>query len=547
MANPIVRSLLEKDFRIEIEPHWSLPEMADNVIGEVGRHIAGRNDLKALLEMLPKGIFTLCPDSPPEELHKYLINRYGKIDKSDPRVVLAFMENFVSEAAALERRSMAKGATRIKDIAADELVLLADPFVPAAADKLWYRWYKELVIPLEILPEEEKTVRKAELKSIMNEYDYTVFAAGERLAWARAFPAEIAELARAITALGNRLRDRSLKRYLSFLARAYTCAKTEDLEKRWTEVDYAWIDIPNDTRVFPVHGMEAGYEHPCGVSPEWNIVVRLDRGKKEIGEIREAAPGVAGSCGADAGLLKHKLDRVDIGIFYTAVWAGNSMNFRIAGQAVPNRQEVLKRGGKIFIDLDSEKLAVERYRDMLDKYLPAETARILKAQISVMSMIEHTAGHEVSHPAGRSEEIDRKLGSALKLLEEAKATMSGNLINESRNGENRLRIVAETIARFCRFFYKTSLENPSATQYVWENMIACRTMHEAGVIRMGEDRIEVDLENAKGPDWFDRLEKFVRGVFAAYEAGDSEALEKTHRELCGRDGIVADIIALVNK
>ena len=180
MANPIVRSLLEKDFRIEIEPHWSLPEMADNVIGEVGRHIAGRNDLKALLEMLPKGIFTLCPDSPPEELHKYLINRYGKIDKSDPRVVLAFMENFVSEAAALERRSMAKGATRIKDIAADELVLLADPFVPAAADKLWYRWYKELVIPLEILPEEEKTVRKAELKSIMNEYDYTVFAAEAR-------------------------------------------------------------------------------------------------------------------------------------------------------------------------------------------------------------------------------------------------------------------------------------------------------------------------------------------------------------------------------
>ena len=156
MGNAIIQNLLQKDFRISVDSNWSLPEMVKNVVRDVGKHIANKEDLKTLLNMLPKGSFTVCPSSPEEEQHKYITNRYGKIDKSDPRIVLAFMENFVSEASLLERQAMAYGATHIKDITADELVMLSDPFVPLATDKLWYRWFKELVIPLETMDEAEK-------------------------------------------------------------------------------------------------------------------------------------------------------------------------------------------------------------------------------------------------------------------------------------------------------------------------------------------------------------------------------------------------------
>lgn len=548
MGNPIIQNLLQKDFRIEVDSNFSLPEMVKSVVRDVGKHIKGKEELRSLLTMLPKGNFTICPDSPEEEQHKYITERYGKIDKSDPRIVLAFMKNFVSEAAALERQAIAYGVTQIKDVTADELVMLTDPLVPFAIDNLWYRWFKELVIPLEILDEAEKTDKKNELKKLMNEYDYTVFIDGKQLAWAQAFSTETQILTEALKRLENQLRDKRIKKYIRSLIRAHRCENIKDLEKRWTEVDYAWIEIPKECRVFPVHGMEAGYEHPYGVSLEWRVMVRLDFGKEEIEEICNVVPKIANSFGADAEVLNRKLDYIDIGVFYTAVWAGTCMNFRYAGQVVPNRQEVMLQGGKIFMDLDSLYLAVERYKKILHKHVSEPTAKILSEYINTLTMTESVAGHEVSHPAGRSEEIDKNLGDNLKLLEEAKATMCGNLVNEARDEENRIRIVAETIARFCRFFFKTTLENPTFKQYLWETMVACNTMHRAGVIKMGDGCIEVDIEKAKSRAWFIELEKFVDSVFTAYKKGDGEALQTISTELCDKDtGIVAEIIALVNK
>lgn len=548
MGNAIFKSLLEKNFMIEVEPDWSLPEMIKILIEEVGRHIAAQKDIKKLLAMLPRGSFSIIPNSPVEEQHKYIVTRYGKIDKSNPRVVLSFMENFVSEAAALERKTIAYGATRIADISADELVLLTDHAVPLAMDKFWCKWFHDLVIPLEILPEGEKIMKKKELKKIMNEYDYTILRNGERITWAEAFPEETKNLLDALRNLETRLHDKQIRNYISSLITAHSCIDIDHLEKLWTDVDYAWIRIPKTCRVFPVHGMESGYEHPYGVSPEWRIMVRLNFGKEEVKSISSAAPSALGHLGLDTEVLKRKLDFIDIGVFYTAIWSGTCLNFRGSGQAVPNRQNVLVSGGKIFMDLDSTLLSVERYKGILRQYFSKETADVLCEYIEPMSMMEHTAGHEVSHPAGRSRDIDHALGDALKLLEESKATMAGNLINEFRNENNRMKIVAESLARLCRFFSKTTMENPVSIQYVWENMVACKTMHMAGLISVGKNEIEVDLEKAKSRAWFKELENFIELILSAYKKGDIEILEKIHRELCNKnEGIIAEVIALVNK
>ncbi len=548
MGNAIVKALLEKDLKTRVDENWSLPEMVQNVISDVGRHLSGNKAIASLLAMLGPGSSDLLSSAPLEEHCKYISDRYGKIDKSDPHFVLAFMRNFVSETAMIERKAIAYGACRIKDISADELVMLSDPFIPLATDRFWYKWFKELVIPFELLTADQKEQRKKELADIMSEYDYTIIRKGKRISWAEAFPQEISDMCDSIARMESLIGDHAIKSYLEKVRKAFMCSDINDLEQRWEDVDHAWIRIPNDMRVFPVHGMEAGYEHAYGVSPEWRIMVRSEFGEKEIDDIRSAMPEIITPFGADADLLREKMEKIDIGTFYTAVWAGTCMNFRYAGQAVPNRQNVLEKGGKIFMDLDSLALSVEKYKELIDLYVEGPAVSVLKDRLSHLLFLETTAGHEIAHPAGRSKDIDGRLGGGLKLLEEAKATMCGLLAIERICPQKRLAMAAETVARICRFFHRSKLNDTTSIQYVWENMVACRTMAKAGVIKVSEGRIKVDIEKAQSRDWFMELEDFSAKVLKAYQEGDAEFLKKMKKEMCDQEnGIIAEVIALVNK
>ena len=550
MGNPIVENLLRKGYRhLNVKPSWPLEKMVKKTIDHVCRHVMRCRELRRLLEDLANGHSDIVPaNSPPEELHRYIAVRHGKIDKGNPAVTLEFLRNFVAEAAVLERQAIAHGAGLITDITPDERVMLTDLATPLATDKLWFRWFEKAVIPLETLPEEEKGQRKEALAKILPEYDYTVTKNRRRTPWAKAFLPEIFAVKTALQELHDRIKDKNIQKYLRRLIFAYGCTEIDDLEKRWADVDLAWIAIPKTCRVFPVHGMESGYEHPHGVSPEWRVMVRLDFGREEVADICRQSPIVSGRLGADQSVITEKMGKIDVDVFYTAIWAGMNLNFRMAGQAVPNRQDVLIEGGKIFMDLDSLSLAVDNYRGILKKHLLSNQADRLAKLITTKSMMEHTAGHEVTHPAGRSQEIDKELGTSLKLLEEAKATMGGLLINEARIPKKRLAIVAETVARICRFMHRTTMGNPTSRQYVWENMVAASTLHRAGIIRVSRGKIRIDLKRAQTRDWFEELERFMTGIFAAYRNNDQTKLQTMKDDLCNeKEGIIAELIALVNK
>jgi hypothetical protein len=320
------------------------------------------------------------------------------------------------------------------------------------------------------------------------------------------------------------------------------------LENHWANVDRAWIRIPNNCRVFPVHGMESGYEHPFGVSPEFRIMVRTDFGKDIIKFFREATPVYAEMLGADAAMIARKLEKMDIGVFYTGIWAGVCLNFRYAGQVVPNRQDILSEGGKIFIDKDTSENSVENYKKYLDDNCVPDTANWLKPYIDLNTMITATVTHECFHPAGRTKESDEAVGATADLLEEAKATMGGLWVQYKAGGPGaRLEMVAHMVARFCRFFYYTTLNNPTAAPYVRENMVACNLMHEAGVVNLTDDGFIVNKERAASDAWFDKIERFVKQVVLAYKNHDKELIEKLNGKYCAKEGFVLQAVTWVNR
>ena len=532
-----------------IKSEMSLPDTVKAVISAVTNHLKNSKAITNFLAALPKGKGTYCSDSPVEELQRYVATRVGKIDKSDPVININFHKAIMMPVARFEREIILKGLMRIYNISRDEnMMFLAGNVVAGAHDEFWAEWYKQVVVPFHSLIEEEKALEEFALGEILNKFDYTAFIGGSWLPWSQAFPIYTVGMVLALISLESHLNSPVIKNYLRTLREAYDCADISQLENYWPDVDRAWIQIPNNCRVFPVHGMESGYEHPFGVSPEFRIMVRTDIGKDIIKSFREATPVYAEILGADPVAIRQKLERMDMGVFYTGTWAGTCLNFRYAGQVVPNRQDILAEGGKIFMDQDTTENHVEIHRKYLDDNCAPDAAAWLKPYINFDSVLTATIDHECFHPAGCSRESDIALGATKKLLEESKATMGGLWVRyKISRPEARLAMVAFTVARFCRFFHYSTFNDPTVAAYVRENMVACNLMHEAGVVDLVNEGFVVNKERAANSAWFDKIEGFVKQMILAYKNHDKELIEKLNDKYCKKDGFVLSAIDWVNR
>ncbi len=248
---------------------------------------------------------------------------------------------------------------------------------------------------------------------------------------------------------------------------------------------------------------------------------------------------------------KQKLERIDISVFTCAVRSGVNLNFRIAGQAVPNRQDVLAHGGKIFVNPSTSRHSTDLYHAYLKESCAPETHETLKGLVDADGLVTHTIDHEYSHPIGCTRESDTALGGDVKkLLEEGKATMLGNLADEYENNtpENRLRLVALTVARLLRFMHKETLENATSAAYVRENFVAITTLVESGVMTLTKEGIVVNVLKAQSPVWFEHLKEFCVGVINAYQAHDKDGIRQLTERYCdkSKDPILG-IIKWVNR
>jgi len=545
-----------------IDRSMTLSEAVKIATEAVEKHIARSPVVRAYIAALPKGSNTDCPDSSLDELVKYFADQKGIIDKSDPALTLRFLKKFIIPAFEFERLVVSNIVyLKTDDISDHEVQMFRDYMELArATDDLWAKWFEVLVVPYQSLNEIDRGRYNELVREMLSSFDYTVFDLSfekgiiDRRTWAEAFPKEIKNILKVLDRLKERVsfKDLSLKEYFEALSNAYSCTDITQLEELWTKVDQTWVSIPRTERMIPVHGMESGYEHSFGVSPEFRLEIRTQEGQKMIDEKYVSIVEHTASFELPEEIVlraKQKMERTDVSLFVPAIRSGVCVNFRYAGQAVPNRQQVVEEeGGRIFLDMASASSMVKNYTEKMAKYCHPETAKTLIPLVTDSSVISILAGHEYSHAIGCTAECYAELGSdGMKLCEEAKATLLGILADEycDPSSEHRLEIVASIIGRVFRFL--ADVENETVAPYVRENLVSATTLFETGVISLSLEGVVVDIEKAKSSAWFDALREFNHGVLNVYQTKDKDALNELVARYCNKERPeVAKLIAWVN-
>lgn len=565
------KDVLEQGFKLPaFKGTETLPETVRITLTAVADHLKQSPVVRQHLAKLPKGPGTACPDSPVDELVRYVAIRGGKVDKSDPALNLAFMKEIMRPVISFTHWQMHLAIDQCQDVSDEERpMFFHGSRLARATSELWFKWFERVVVPFQRLKADEREQCKAFLLTVLSEYDYTVFdlirdsasgfSVANRQTWAQAFPDEILTIKGIITELLlTQVHSNPIRNYLCALLNAYGCAEIDRLETYWAEVDQCWIEISTTTRVLPVHGMENGYEHPRCVSPEFRLEVR-DHGAQEMIDRMRAATvdffrtlklGKPKNLQELIRVLKGKLERTDVGTFLPALIGGVCLNFRYAGQAVPNRQQILAQGGRTFLDPNNCQEAVALYHEFLDKNCTPKTAKMLKPLITADALLRYITSHELNHPAGRTAQSDTALGNALTLLEESKATIGGILSNlqDADSPEHRLTIVAMALARIIRALHKTFLENATFANYVTESMVLAKILMVNQVIELTPKGIEVDLFAAEYSGWVPTCRDFFTKVVEAYTQRDTSALEQLKANFCTPETRnMAALIAWINR
>ena len=551
-----------------IREGFSLPAVARNApvfdivsaaISSVEEHLASSSRLRAYVDKLKKG--ACCPNSPSEEIVKYIARQKGDIDKSDPVLTLQFTRWSIMPVFRFERKViLALLRASGRKPSSSEMRLMQNSIrLAEAVDRLWVAWFKKVVIPYQTLDAAGKEQYRRFMAE-MPQFDYTAFDYDpvhgfvNRKAWAVAFQDEVYDILRALERL-RQTHGTELAAYFEALLDAYGCTDINRLEEEWSHVDEAWIRIPRTEMFVPVHGMENGYEHPFCVSPEFRLDVRSSR--DESANLTSRRESIL-RCAADVGLSdelvrasRQRLEQIDIGSFVSAVRSGWCLEFRHAGQAVPNRQHVLAQGGKIFVDVSSLASAVQRHVEIIEKHCCAETAHTVVPCLTESTFSNATIMHEYSHPVGRTIESDRTIGEAMDLCEEAKASIFGIVADEyaHQDGEYRFGLVAFALARTLRFMKDASRLDKTVAPYVRENLIVATTLFDTGVIALSKKHgVVISPGLAKSPVWFGELRTFSLKVIEAYQKGDRAALERLVARYCDETHPqVAELIAWVNR
>lgn len=520
-----------------------LPRAVAEALDAVAAHLLVSPAVRAYLEALPKGPGTNCPDSDVGELVRYIAITKGQIDKSDPYLNVRFLRTFVSPMFEFEREEVRRALARCADASEFEqrLVSIATR-LGTLHDELYLKWFTQVAAPYQALDAKGQARYVEKAKEVLApQFDYTVHnydpgqGFGLRLPMAVAFKEEIDRIASLLfdaSILCLNAGHAELGAYFDTLRNAYSCTDFGEVEKAWTAVDQAWVRIPQTDRLLPVHGMESGYDHPFGVMPEFRLEVRTKYLEDEIELRRRGSLEHAQAIGLSDALIgeaRGRLSRTDVAVFYAAIRAGSAINFRYAGQAVPNRMEVQAVGSRIFVDKAANKRMTEIYKEAYVQHVAPSSTSLVEL-ITPLAMQEHTLFHEFAHPQGRTMASDQAMGGSLmKCLEEGKASLMGVGAEEWRvKGDPavRLELVVLTVVRLFRMFNKNVLENPTMAPYVRENRAAAFTLFETGVIRTSEQGLEIDVERAKSAAWFEALHTFYTDVINAYQSHDVSRLQE---------------------
>ncbi|MDD5625791.1 MAG: hypothetical protein PHG83_01345 [Patescibacteria group bacterium] len=446
-------------------------------------------------------------------------------------------------------------------LAFDEEVFIAEAGyrIGAFFDDLFSKWWKWVVIPFRTSKLSADELKKLIQKSGKTD-KYSVLAKGpndpytgsltakqiekaKQIPLAKMFPIEINGIAKILKQLARNLPDNTdYREYFVKLRKALINKNLKQMEALWIEVDKKWIEISPDRRLIPVHMMEWGYEDPFRIAPEFRLLWRTGYRAKELCLMRKEMSDLAKKFDPEA---VKKIERTDIGVFVTILASGSNIDFRLAGQSVPNYPEAQALGMKVFLDQESMEQRFQQFQSLIEKVLDPESQtwvmKFLREKYTYLDVF----GHEFGHCFCIDKHLIEVFGDNKSKVEEMKATLlviegihqaiEKNLLGDKKEAFSSL--TAMIIPVLIRMLEQGNFNNPTVAPYVNECMGILNKLMAASIITVTESgKIHVDTKRTDNDLIAEHLFVLTRKLISIYKKYDLKELHSFVSYLCNREG-----------
>lgn len=411
-------------------------------------------------------------------------------------------------------------------------------------DTVFSKWWQYVVVPYQLGIAQDPTLKEAvkegPLKSwyavlvderswpIVDPMTRELLAKCQEIPLAEAFPLEIGAICEQLDDLNLELEQWSVETvtpyhdYFDALSNALLNRALEKAEELWKAVDVAWVQIGPE-KVVPVHMMENGYHHPHQISPEFRVLLRSQAFQKEIGITRKGMDLFGAEIGDE--LVGTKLNRIDIGMFITAI-AGGCIDFRIAGQSVPNRPEVQELGMKIFLDLETMRQRHIKFVNLVESCADAETLAWVSKSMDLGLHVSAVASHEFAHPFLITKRVTKAFGRENPNFEEGKATLFGIMglkaVGDELNPSFYPALSSYILGELLKRFDKRAAQDPTLRPYLNEAMMIASSLMDEGIITCVDGKVHADKERCSTAAIVEALEDVSERLVEAYKDADTE-------------------------
>lgn len=451
----------------------------------------------------------------------------------------------------------------------EALILKQSLLLAPVIDQMYFKWREAMIFSdlgkklKEMGP--EKAAQYLEEQKATNSYTIPVLENDKvsQTPYAVFFAEETAKLIQIFNDLIGKLKTFSqndeiiaFTNYFQALNEAFGETNPDLLEQKWRAVDEVWMAVKSDFQ--PIHPMES-YVDPARlrVDLEFRVVIpdenamalnaavkitqsRLIRDLQKIypnhQTLKQSVPPME-SCKVLAGT--------------TIVMSGWCLDFRSAGQNVPNREEVkLEKGVKIFLDTKSLELRGSLMKKLAETIFGEVAKKEYHDQDYLISAGIIVTGHEVAHNAFVTPESDKKIGQTLRsLVEETKATMSSLVIlpewlqKQEISQEMLKQVVMVLVGESLRELLMEGKE--TVKPYYITGVAHFNLLIGAGVISKKESSWVLDLSQEKVTQFFLDLKKAYDLLVDSYETYDPAKVNQFFQTYFVETDQIKELIELV--
>ncbi|HEV2340102.1 MAG TPA: hypothetical protein VGT05_05125 [Patescibacteria group bacterium] len=462
----------------------------------------------AATDYIQTSLVPLLPGIPEEKL--YLVLQYqnytGTLPISDLYddlvAVVSLQEHLVRcfLRSCFEKQQYVFDFSPLEQTVIYHSLILGDSF-----DELYRLWHYHIIrSPLEVSFGNmgyEKTIAYLRKHSInlqtLGQYQYVLFfKEGEHITmqtYAQVFPHQMNQIDSTLIMLLGKLRemhDQTYYPYFDSLQKALSSTNPSEQEALFSRVDETWMGIQG--RLQPVHMMES-YVDPLGlrVEPEYALAFaddRFEQVNKTIMRTKDALLAYLTKTYHSKQSLSVALPslRASVAGIYTMLRSGRRLDFRLAGQNVPNREHIrFTKGVKIFLDIMTMHQRWEIGRRNLEKLLGKEVVeKVFFDHETIINLLASTftAGHEFSHNAFVTEQTRELIGSEeYKDIEENKADFAAiSAAPAYLSSEEQLLLVKGLLAVAIRIIsYK---DDVSQRPYYYAESFLLELIHQAKLL-----------------------------------------------------------------